>query len=219
MSLVACGFTAKTSTDKDVTDKYQEVEINYKKYASRAIIKDIKERQRFANDLFRANKKSDEYYTQAISWERFIRENGLLGQKVFEPFYGDGSSREALRGLVDVVGENQDFWQQIQDPNCPKDFIMSNPPFSFKWQVIHTLCEMKRDFALILPWESFYDKYVSIDGKKRQKIQYECPLKAYLAQYEGEYVVWKMNSAEQMFWSPIRNDYKQIGTSILYWKF
>ena len=56
---------------------------------------------------------------------------------------------------MEVVGENKDFWEQIQDPNCPQHFILSNPPFSYKWQIIQTLIEKKRDFALILPWEVF----------------------------------------------------------------
>jgi hypothetical protein len=219
VSLVACGFKVKTTTDKDITDKYKKVEINYKKYSSRELIRDIKEREAFARYLFKVNNKSDEYYTRAVSWERFLTENNMLGQKVFEPFYGDGSSKEALRELVEVVGENKDFWEQIQDPNCPQHFILSNPPFSCKWQIIQTLCEKKRDFALILPWEVFYDKYKYTDGKKTKTVQYECPLKAYIAEYGGQYTVYKMNAAEQMYWSPVLQDYKQIGTSILYWKF
>ena len=59
-----------------------------------------------------------------------------MGKTVFEPFYGDGSSRQVLSGLVDVVGERKDFWEQIQDPNCPQDLKLSNPPFSYKWLLI-----------------------------------------------------------------------------------
>ena len=213
-SLVNCGFTVKSKTNEDISSHYSSVEVNYKKYRSCALIDDINERTAFARYLFRSNKKSDEYYTRSETWKRFIIEKGLMGKTVFEPFYGDGSSRQVLSGLVDVVGEQKDFWEQIKDPNCPQDLILSNPQFSFKWLLIQTLLENKRDFALILSWEAFYDKKCP-----NRKLQYECPLKLYKTKFGGDYEVFKLKINEQQCWSPKKKEFIRIGVIILYWKF
>jgi hypothetical protein len=219
-SLVSCGFTVKNKDGKDISKAYEKPKMVKKEYTSSDIIKSIEERERFATFLFTNNKVSDEYYTRSNSWERFLVDNNLIGKKVFEPFYGDGTSRKSLDGLVDVVGEDRDFWEQVKDLNSTfnqneYDLILSNPPFSFKWLVIQTLLEKKKDFALILPWQSFYDK----KDDEKKVIKSECPLKKYQAIFGGTYTCFNMKGNELRFWSPQSQQYKHIGCKILYWKF
>jgi len=221
-SIVACGVSVEIDGE-DVSDQFIDVR-KKGKYSSREIVP-LAHRRAFCDELFTNNKVSDEYYTEQISYERFIKTYRLQGQRVFEPFYADGTSTREMSGLVDVVGsKGANFWDIYKDPQFDGLLILSNPPFSFKWQVIITLLEEQRNFALILPWETFYDK------KNKQGVVVEdCPLKIYQRKYGGKYAWFKCRPYEQFFFHP--NDdgalhtegragvYKQIGTHILYWRF
>jgi hypothetical protein len=160
-----------------------------------------------ATKKFQKNKFSDEYYTRSASWARFVADAGLEGKTVYEPFYGDGSSRAELAKLgVTQIGKAGDFWENIVADDCPADFIMSNPPFSFKWEIIETLLERKRSFALILPWQTFYQS----GAEKIRNLQ---------RKYGGKYIRYNMRGEEVMFYSPKDKKMMPIGTSILLWTF
>ncbi len=73
----------------------------------------------------------------------------------------------------------------------------------------------KKDFALILPWETFYDK----QDKEKTKIIRHCPLKKYQTIFGGKYSCFDLQGDEKNFWSPDLNKYKIIGCKILYWQF
>ena len=222
-SIVACGISVVIDGE-DVSDQFVDVR-KKGKYSSREIVP-LSHRRAFCDELFTNNKVSDEYYTEKISYERFINTYRLQGQRVFEPFYADGTSTREMASLVDVVGrQGANFWDIYKDPQFDGLTILSNPPFSFKWQVIITLLEERRNFALILPWETFYDKR----SKDKTIILEDCPLKIYQRKYGGKYEWFKCRPYEQFFFHP--NDdgalhaenragvYKQIGTHILYWRF
>lgn len=214
-SIVSFGIVVTTNTGEDITDQYGDVR-KKGKYSAREVVPLI-HRRAFCNDLFANNKVSDEYYTEKISYERFIHTYNLEGQTVFEPFYGDGTSIREMGSLVNMVGEEgADFWDIYKDPRFNGMLILSNPPFSFKWQVIITLLEQRRNFALILPWETFYDK-----RDKDGTVLEECPLKKYQRKFGGEFVWFKCRPHEQIFFHPTEKggEYKQIGTHILYWRF
>jgi len=220
-SLVACGVTLEIN-GINVSEQFAEVR-KKGKYGSREIVP-LVHRREFCNELYSSNRVSDEYYTELISYERFIKTYGLQGQRVFEPFYADGTSTREMSGLVDVVGiKGANFWDIYKEY---KDLlILSNPPFSFKWQVIITLLEERRNFALILPWETFYDKR----NKDKTIILEDCPLKIYQRKYGGTYKWFRCRPYEQFFFHPNDDgalhaegragEYKQIGTHILYWRF
>lgn len=160
-----------------------------------------------ATKKFNKNKFSDEYYTRSASWERFVYDAGLKGKTVYEPFYGDGSSRAELAKLgVTQIGKAGDFWENIVAPDCPTDFIMSNPPFSFKWEIMETLLERKRSFALILPWQTFYQS----GARKLRNLQ---------EKYGGKYLRYNMRGEENHYYSPATKKMTPIGTSILLWTF
>jgi hypothetical protein len=191
------------------------IEIKSKKYNTNEFIELIHERQAYSTYLFKANKKNDEYYTRAHTWQRFIDDKGLNGATVFEPFYGDGSSTESLSGLVDVVGvKGADFWDIIDDPHYKDMLIMSNPPFSFKWQVIYTLLERQRPFALILPWQTFYGKIP--EGKTEAN---KSTLEKYQEQWGGTYEMFVLKGNEMQFYHPPTDKMEAIGCHILYWTF
>jgi len=222
-SIVACGVSVEIDGE-DVSDQFDYLR-KKGKYSSREIVP-MAHRRRFCDDLYANNKVSDEYYTELISYERFIKTYRLQGQRVFEPFYADGTSTREMASLVDIVGRRgANFWDIYKDPEFDGLMVLSNPPFSFKWQVIITLLEERRNFALILPWETFYDKR----NKDKTIILEECPLKIYQRRYGGEYIWFKCRPYEQSFFHPIDNGklhtegragvYKTIGTHILYWRF
>ena len=160
-----------------------------------------------ATKKFDKNKFSDEYYTRSASWERFVYDAGLKGKTVYEPFYGDGSSRAELAKLgVTQIGKAGDFWENIVAPDCPANFIMSNPPFSFKWEIMETLLERKRSFALILPWQTFYQS----GARKIRNLQ---------EKYGGKYLRYNLRGEENHYYSPATKKMTPIGTSILLWTF
>jgi len=156
--------------------------------------------------MFAENKKSDEYYTRCNTWERYIHERGLKGTTVFEPFSADGSSAKVLKSLVKVKSGKGDFWEQIVAPDCPQEFILSNPPFSFKWLILQTLLERKRSFALILPFQIFYGSSAKI-------------LDEYQDHYGGKWGRFILKGKENYFYNPDLDKLVPIGCSILEWHF
>jgi hypothetical protein len=222
-SLVRCGATVVINGE-DVSDQFVDTR-KRGGYSSREVVP-LVYRRAFSDELFRNNKVSDEYYTGAISWYRFLHTFNLIGQRVFEPFFADGSSSKELKALVDVVGRRgANFWDIYKDPEFDGLLILSNPPFSFKWQVIITLLEQRRNFALILPWETFCDK----KNADKTNVVEECPLVKYQQRFGGKYMMFKMYPEEQFFFHPnddgtLHSEGRsgtniQIGTHILYWRF
>ena len=196
--------------------QHAPIEIKSKKYNTNEYIELLHERRAFSDYLFKTNPKNDEYYTRAHSWQRFVDDKGLNGATVFEPFYGDGSSTESLIGLVNVVGvKGANFWDIIDDPQYKDLFILSNPPFSFKWQVIITLLERQRPFALILPWQIFGGKLKNDWSDER----HESTLDRYQKNWGGTYEMFKLKGDENQFYHPPTDKMEAIGCHILHWTF
>jgi hypothetical protein len=162
----------------------------------------LKDRKAISEELFTNNKFSDEYYTRGKTWERFITSTNIKGKTVYEPFYGDGTS--ALTKHCKVVFTPGDFWDTIT--TAPEHLILTNPPFSFKWLVIQTLLELRRSFAMILPWQSFYNS-----GLKK--------IKYLIQQYGGKAYCFNLTGSECDFYHPADKNMKRIGCKILFWIF
>jgi hypothetical protein len=158
-----------------------------------------------ADYLFKTNKVSDEYYTPIHTWRRFL--SGEPHTAFWEPFYGDGSG---VQGLSDagytVVGQPGNFWD-IDWANAPTEHILSNPPFSFKWLVIEELLRHRREFSLILPWQTFCEN--SGGAIKLRRL---------MQVYGGTYTEFKLRGKENEFILP-NGSKKPIGCSILCWRF
>lgn len=166
-----------------------------------------------ADYLFNHNTVSDEYYTPIAVWDRFLCTQPK-NTTYFEPFYGDGSGVKNLKDAgYDIVSSPCNFWD-IDWANTPNYPILSNPPFSFKWLVIETLLKNRRDFNLILPWQTFVDTAIKHDGADKLRM-----LKSI---YGGDYTVFKLHDnkkfPENTFIMP-NGDSKKIGCKILVWRF
>ena len=98
-------------------------------------------------------RNNNEYYTQPRIWDKIS--NFLDKDKViFEAFYGDGHTYKYLsdNGYKVVGKKGMDFFSRkgieyLQQCDC----VVSNPPFSKKYQIIKTVVEHRKPFILILP--------------------------------------------------------------------
>jgi hypothetical protein len=77
-------------------------------------------------------------------------------QKIWEPFYFDGTSGAHLTKLgFDVHHEpNEDFFEHDHG-----DIIVSNPPFSCKREVFKRLKELGKPFMMLVPMETIATAY------------------------------------------------------------
>ena len=165
----------------------------------------LKHKIKYCKLLDKKNKRSDNYMTRYLTYLRFFKKYKFKGQKAFEPFHGDGSFKKAFtkNGVIPISEKKSNFWNIIFDKKYSKLPIVSNPPFSFKYQIMHTLLQLKRNFALVLPWQVFHNNTI---------------LSKFHEAYGGEYSVFDLKASEQLYISKTKQ-LKKIGTKILYWKF
>ena len=139
------------------------------------------------NKIFIANKlKNDERYTPPILVKPIL-EYIPKGSVVWCPFDLKNSEfvyalkEHGCKVIYSHIETGQDFFSY--EPNEPYDYIISNPPFSRKLEVLERLYELKKPFAMLLNLEclnyqevgTFFldknlellivDKKVSFDGK------------------------------------------------------
>jgi hypothetical protein len=106
----------------------------------------------FIND-----KKSDNYMTNAVEWERIKEYLDLYAdKKIWAPFYGDGKQKEYFKELGhDIIHEDKDFFTWTPE----FDLIVDNPPFSKKKEILYRLKELDKPFILIAPSMMLSYKY------------------------------------------------------------
>lgn len=170
---------------------------------------DNRERKRIADELFRNNRFSDEYYTPLEAWEPFMD-----GQRAFwlphkhtavwEPFAGDGQCYKNLKelGVLPLANPEKDFWANTKAPEGT-EYIVTNPPFSSKWLVLDALLENRLPSAVILPWQCFYGY-----GLTR--------LEALRKRHGG---TWSRHELGTNSFNRPDGTKKHIGTYILHWEF
>lgn len=92
--------------------------------------------------------KNDVYETPDDAWDNILK-HVPPGTKIWEPFVGSGRSGDAIRKRgFEVVHEKRDFFEWSPDTF---DAIVSNPPFSRKYEVIERCVKLGKPFALLLP--------------------------------------------------------------------
>jgi hypothetical protein len=133
----------------------------------------IEERQQVSTALFQANKFSDEYYTLPATWEEWIDAHHPIKdtRTYIEPFAGDGTGLRSIseNGVKVEWSGYADFWEWVKSkPDPKKTYVLTNPPYSFKWLVVNTLMEMGISFTMVLPWQMFF---ASGEGRLAQYIQ------------------------------------------------
>ena len=165
----------------------------------------LKNRIKYSKFLYKSNKHSDEYMSNDFTYRRFLKQNNMKGKQIFEPFYGDGSFKKAfkLNGIKAIGKKNSDFWKIIFDKKYSKLHIISNPPFSFKYQILHTLLEQKRNFSLVLPERTVINNI----------------LPKFKEAYGGKYSVFKMKGKENIYMCKNTNKLKRVNTVIVTWQF
>ncbi len=92
--------------------------------------------------------------TPKTAWEaiqHFIPKD----QKIWEPFYGNGSSGSYLQELgFNVVHKDVDFFE-----HCYGDIIITNPPFSKCKEILKRLKKINKPFIMIMPVSKLNTSY------------------------------------------------------------
>lgn len=107
----------------------------------------------------------DTYETPARALNMALEHLHPSKHVLWEPFPGTGRSTRYMRGLGFEVWENdhEDFFQQSFPPEKVGDktvFLVSNPPFSIKQQILEYLQEKGWGrFLLFLPAATLFTKY------------------------------------------------------------
>ena len=154
--------------------------------------------------------KHDDYMTPKYAWEDI--KQYIPNGKIWEAFYGDGTSGQYLKELgFDVIHEERDFYDEPPEYTC----LCSNPPYSQSKDIMKRLKELDKPFILILPCskittsymrEYFKDKGLQIiipkkrihfiklvDGKVPDKWKNAC-------NFDCFYYVYKLNLPRDIIW-------------------
>tara|TARA_R110000823_G_scaffold2286_6_gene9372 strand:+ start:183 stop:713 length:531 start_codon:yes stop_codon:yes gene_type:complete len=155
--------------------------------------------------------KHDDYMTPKSAWEN-IKHLIPKDKKIWEAFYGDGTSGKYLEELgFDVYHEDIDFFE-----NDIADCVISNPPFGKIKLILERLVRIKKPFILIMPSSKINTQYfrrVFIDIEKpqliipRKRIQFKKMIDGKIdtttrsqCNFDCFYYCWKMNLDNNITW-------------------
>lgn len=102
----------------------------------------------------KSTKESDEYYTPAYAVEPLLKYLPKE-QTIWCPFDKEESqfvkvlSSAGYKVIHSHIDEGKDFFSY--EPEESYDYIISNPPFSCKDEVLKRLCELNKPYAMLLP--------------------------------------------------------------------
>lgn len=160
----------------------------------------------FTKDVFSIN---DEYMTPFSAWDD-IKHLIPKDKKIWECFYGDGTSGENLKKIfTDVVHEPIDFYE-----NNLGDIVISNPPFSNWKPAVERLVMLKKPFILIMPSSRLNTRnFQKIFGEEISELQIIVPKrriqfikrgneqpKYNRCNFDCFYYCWKMNLERDINW-------------------
>ena len=103
---------------------------------------------------------SDEYYTPEKVWESIIHlltDKTNKGMVVYEPFFGQGHTFNYFnkQGYITLGEKNERFFTFDSDVNLKLcDCVITNPPFSIKYEIIEHLVKLDVPFIIIYPLQS-----------------------------------------------------------------
>lgn len=101
-----------------------------------------------------SKKVTDEYYTPAKVWDDIKPYFPKKHIVIYEPFYGQGHTYNYFkRNKYNIIGKKGlDFFTIEGKYLLSKcDCVISNPPFSTKYDIIKLLVSYKKPFILTLP--------------------------------------------------------------------
>jgi hypothetical protein len=100
--------------------------------------------------------KHDDYMTPKHAWEDI--KQYIPKVKIWEAFYGDGSSGNHLAELgFNVIHEERDFFNEPPDEY---DAIITNPPYSQSKNIMNKLLEYDKPFIMIMPSSKINTSYL-----------------------------------------------------------
>ena len=167
--------------------------------------------------------KHDDYMTPKSAWEA-IKDYIPDNTNIWDPFYGDGASKEFLQEIkptCNVHSEDDDFFTPMYDYH--NSIIVTNPPFSKIKAIIKRLKEMETPFIMIMPSSKICTQYFRQTFAKdtdpiqliipRKRIQFEkklwcdeCleyhsdPLAKKCCNFDCFYYCWKMGLPRDIVW-------------------
>ena len=120
----------------------------------------------------KTNKASDEVYTPAYAVKPILKYldnyySSMQQIRIWCPFDKEDSEYVkifraegyyVIHSHIDDKNTNHNFFEY--EPSAPYDFIISNPPFSIKDDIIKRLYELNKPYAILLP-------IPSLQGQKR----------------------------------------------------
>jgi hypothetical protein len=96
----------------------------------------------------------DHCETQKKDWEA-IKKYIPCDKVLWDPFYCKGLSGKLFQEMgFNIIHKNEDFFKVNYG-----EFIITNPPFSIKKQVLQRLIELNKPFICIIPLEVIQCKY------------------------------------------------------------
>ncbi len=157
--------------------------------------------------------KHDDYMTPKHAWEdikEFIPEEY---NKIYEPFYGDGTSGKILKEILpnhQIIHYEGDFYELCNVYNY--DMILSNPPFSDAKNIMPKMFELDKPFILLMPsskintsyFRQWKDKKIQIIIPRRRihfiKLVDGKVVPSKGANFDCFYYCYKMNLPKDIVW-------------------
>lgn len=116
--------------------------------------------------------KNDEYYTPAYAVEpliKYLKPNSLIWCPFdLEKSYFVKIFKEQGHRVINThIDNGQDFFEL--DYDC--DYIISNPPYSLKYEVFSRLFELKNPFAMLIGIHGLFDNIKRFELFKNNKFE------------------------------------------------
>ena len=158
----------------------------------------------------KTNSKSDDFQTPAYVWadiEQYLPKNDTI----YVPFYLNGEIKQAYLdlGCKAVIHEDVDFFKN----DFKYDFVIDNPPFSKKKQILSKLKTDGTPFILLLPPSVLHTKYFREMFKNDTDLQIIIPKARihYISKtqngdrpancpFDTIYLCWKMKLPREINW-------------------
>ena len=101
--------------------------------------------------------RCDDFETQKEAFDLLFKYIHIdRDKKVWAPFYCSGLIN-SYTFPFELIHTNTDFFET----NIDYDFIVDNPPYSCKMEVIRRCIELNRPFCLLMPIDTLERKYIS----------------------------------------------------------
>ena len=156
------------------------------------------------------NSKSDDFETPAHVWED-IEEYLPMDERIYVPFWLDGRAGDIFRrlGCTDIIHKPIDFFTNTFEYK----YVIDNPPWSKKKQILSKLKNDCTPFILLLPPSTLHTRYFRDLFKGDKDIQIIIPKSRihYISEttnsdrpancpFDTIYLCWRMSLPEQINW-------------------